>query len=170
MRKNEKISSDLSVEIFLFQDIKSHPTSFLDKCFNKQIKAMREETKILQSIPVDELTGAVSTPIYQTATFVHELPGITKGYDYSRSGNPTRAALEELLAKLEEGHAGFAFASGMAAIDAVLKLLKAGDEIIALSGADDYIATAWMDRLGYHSFCLVPTTVAGTVISEWSGC
>ena len=93
---------------------------------------MREETKILQSIPVDELTGAVSTPIYQTATFVHELPGITKGYDYSRSGNPTRAALEELLAKLEEGHAGFAFASGMAAIDAVLKLLKAGDEIIAV--------------------------------------
>ncbi len=93
---------------------------------------MREETKILQAIPVDELTGAVSTPIYQTATFVHELPGVTKGFDYSRTNNPTRQVLEELLASLENGHAGFAFASGVAAIDAVLRLLRSGDEIIAV--------------------------------------
>lgn len=93
---------------------------------------MREETKILQAIPVDELTGAVSTPIYQTATFAHELPGVTKGFDYSRTNNPTRLALENLLAELEGGHSGYAFASGMAAIDAVMKLLRAGDEIIAV--------------------------------------
>ncbi len=93
---------------------------------------MREETKILQAIPINELTGAVSTPIYQTATFVHELPGITKGFDYSRTNNPTRQVLENLLAELEGGHSGYAFASGVAAIDAVLKLLRAGDEIIAV--------------------------------------
>ncbi len=93
---------------------------------------MKEETKILQAIPVDELTGAVSTPIYQTATFVHELPGVTKGFDYSRTNNPTRQVLENLLAELEDGHSGFAFASGVAAIDAVLKLLHAGDEIVAV--------------------------------------
>jgi cystathionine beta-lyase len=89
------------------------------------------ETQIIHSIPVDELTGAISVPIYQTSTFVQESPGIHKGFDYSRSNNPTRKILEDLLAKLEEGDAGFAFASGLAAIDAVLKLLKSGDEILA---------------------------------------
>lgn len=93
---------------------------------------MREETKILQAIPVDELTGAVSVPIYQTATFVHEMPGVTKGFDYSRTNNPTRQVLENLLAELEGGHSGYAFASGVAAIDAVIKLLRAGDEIVAV--------------------------------------
>jgi len=93
---------------------------------------MREETRILQAIPVDELTGAVSTPIYQTATFVHEMPGVTKGFDYSRTNNPTRLVLENLLAELEGGHSGYAFASGVAAIDAVMKLLRSGDEIVAV--------------------------------------
>jgi cystathionine beta-lyase len=77
-------------------------------------------TKIIHSIPVDPLTGAISVPIYQTSTFVQEAPGIHKGFDYSRSNNPTRKVLEDLLATLEHGHAGFAFASGLAAIDAVL--------------------------------------------------
>lgn len=89
------------------------------------------DTQIIHNIPVDELTGAISVPIYQTSTFVQEAPGVHKGFDYSRSNNPTRKALEDLSAKLEEGDAGFAFASGLAAIDAVLKLLKAGDEILA---------------------------------------
>lgn len=89
------------------------------------------ETTIIHSIPVDPLTGAISVPIYQTSTFVQDAPGVHKGFDYSRSNNPTRKAAEDLLAKLEEGDAGFAFASGLAAIDAVLKLLKAGDEIVA---------------------------------------
>lgn len=92
---------------------------------------MKDQTKILHAIPTDEQTGALSVPIYQTATFVQEAPGVHKGYDYARSNNPTRAVLERLLAGLEEGAAGYAFASGLAAIDAVVKLLKTGDEILA---------------------------------------
>src|SRR4029077_10063640 len=83
-------------------------------------------------IPVDPLTGAVSVPIYQTSTFVQEAPGVNRGYDYARTGNPTRSVLENLVATLEEGTTGAAFASGLAAIDAVLKLLKSGDEIVAV--------------------------------------
>ncbi len=93
---------------------------------------MKVETKIIQSLPIDELTGAISTPIYQTSTFVQESPGVNKGYDYARSNNPTRAVLEKTIAELENGYAGFAFASGLAAIDAVLKQLSVGDEIIAV--------------------------------------
>lgn len=93
---------------------------------------MLSATQLIHSIPVDPLTGAISVPIYQTSTFVQEAPGINKGYDYSRSNNPTRATLEELMAKLEFGATGLAFASGLAAIDAVLKLLKSGDEIVAV--------------------------------------
>jgi cystathionine beta-lyase len=89
-------------------------------------------TQLLHSIPADPLTGAVSVPIYQTSTFVQEAPGVNKGYDYARSGNPTRAALETLAATLEKGTAGAAFASGLAAIDAVIKLLESGDEILAV--------------------------------------
>ncbi|MES2560000.1 MAG: PLP-dependent aspartate aminotransferase family protein [Bacteroidota bacterium] len=89
------------------------------------------DTQIIHAIPVDPLTGAISVPIYQTSTFVQDAPGVHKGFDYSRSNNPTRKAAEDLIASLEEGDAGFAFASGLAAIDAVLKLLKAGDEIVA---------------------------------------
>lgn len=78
----------------------------------------------------DDLTGAVNVPIYQTSTFAQEIPGKHKGYEYSRSGNPTRSALEALIAELENGKSGFAFASGLAAITAVLNLFEAGDEII----------------------------------------
>lgn len=93
---------------------------------------MQETTSFIHSIPVDPLTGAISVPIYQTSTFVQEAPGIHKGYDYARSNNPTRAVLENLIAGLEKGSRGLAFASGLAAIDAILKLLKSGDEIIAV--------------------------------------
>lgn len=95
------------------------------------MKKQELATRIIHQIPVDELTGAISVPIYQTSTFVQEAPGVHKGFDYSRSNNPTRQVLENLVAELEEGNAGFAFSSGLAAIDAVLKLLKSGDEIIA---------------------------------------
>lgn len=78
----------------------------------------------------DELTGAVNVPIYQTSTYKQESLGETKGFEYSRTGNPTRYALESLIAELEGGKRGFAFASGMAAITAVLSLLKSGDKII----------------------------------------
>jgi len=93
---------------------------------------MSNTTQILNSIPVDPLTGAISVPIYQTSTFVQEAPGVNKGYDYARSGNPTRAALEDLIAQLEEGQVGAAFGSGLAAIDAIVKLLESGDEILAV--------------------------------------
>ncbi|WP_026769300.1 PLP-dependent aspartate aminotransferase family protein [Asinibacterium sp. OR53] len=93
---------------------------------------MSNATQLIHNIPVDPLTGAVSVPIYQTSTFVQEAPGVNKGYDYTRSGNPTRAALEQLVAQLENGAVGLAFASGLAAIDAVIKLLHSGDEIIAV--------------------------------------
>jgi cystathionine beta-lyase len=93
---------------------------------------MQATTQLIHSIPVDPLTGAVSVPIYQTSTFVQDAPGVNKGYDYARSGNPTRATLENIIAKLEGGEVGLAFASGLAAIDAVAKLLKTGDEIVAV--------------------------------------
>ncbi|MGC4036801.1 MAG: PLP-dependent aspartate aminotransferase family protein [Chitinophagaceae bacterium] len=93
---------------------------------------MSNATQLIHSIPVDPLTGAISVPIYQTSTFVQEAPGVNKGYDYARTGNPTREVLEKLIAELECGSTGAAFASGLAAIDAVVKLLKAGDEILAV--------------------------------------
>ena len=93
---------------------------------------MSNATELLQSIPIDPLTGAISVPIYQTSTFVQEAPGVNKGYDYSRTNNPTRATLEQIVATLEKGSTGAAFASGLAAIDAVVKLLRSGDEIIAV--------------------------------------
>lgn len=81
----------------------------------------------------DEHTGAVNVPIYQTSTYEQPELGKHKGWEYSRTGNPTRAALEALIAELENGKAGFAFASGMAAITAVLSLFESGDKIIISS-------------------------------------
>src|SRR5882672_7097372 len=79
----------------------------------------------------DPSTGAIMTPIYQTSTYVQEAPGKNKGYEYARSQNPTRKALEEALAVIENGKYGLAFSSGVAATDAVIKLLQPGDEVIA---------------------------------------
>jgi len=104
-------------------------------------------TKIIHSIPSDPLTGAISVPVYQTSTFIQEAPGINKGFDYARSNNPTRKVLEDVVAQLEGGHSGFAFATGLAAIDSVLKLLSAGDEIIAV---DDIYGGAY--RLFTHVY------------------
>ena len=93
---------------------------------------MKTETRLLHTLPHDPLTGAVSVPIHQTSTFEQEAPGVNKGFDYSRTNNPTRQAFEQLLAELEGGSRGIAFSSGLAAVDAVLKLLSSGDEIIAV--------------------------------------
>ena len=79
----------------------------------------------------DPSTGAIMTPIYQTSTYVQEAPGKNKGYEYARSQNPTREALETALAVLENGKFGLCFSSGVAATDAVIKLLAPGDEVIA---------------------------------------
>ena len=81
----------------------------------------------------DKTTGAVNTPIFQTSTYEQRGLGENTGWEYSRTGNPTRAALEALIAELESGTAGFAFGSGMAAITAVLSLFKSGDEVIISS-------------------------------------
>ena len=88
-------------------------------------------TKLIHGgISTDALTGAVNVPIYQTSTYAQEVPGVHKGYEYSRTGNPTRQALEALIAELENGTDGFAFASGLAAITAVLSLFQSGDKLI----------------------------------------
>ena len=80
---------------------------------------------------VDPAYGSVMPPIYQTSTYSQTTPGGHKGFEYSRSGNPTRAALERAFASLENGKYGLAFGSGLAAIDAVIKLLKPGDEVVS---------------------------------------
>ncbi len=79
----------------------------------------------------DPTTGAIMTPIYQTSTYIQASPGDHKGYEYSRTGNPTRNVLEENLAALENGKYGLCFGSGMSAIDAIIKLLSPGDEVIS---------------------------------------
>src|SRR5687767_4071460 len=78
----------------------------------------------------DEATGAIITPIYQTSTYVQEGVGKHKGYEYGRTQNPTRAALEGNIAAIEGGKAAYAFASGMAAINAITSMLKSGDHVI----------------------------------------
>ncbi len=101
---------------------------------------MRFETLAIHAGERPEATfGAISAPIYQTSTFVFEDVGKTRGYDYSRTANPTRKLLENTIAQLEGGKAGFAFATGMAAEATVIHLLKAGDHII--SGDDVYGGT-----------------------------
>ena len=92
------------------------------------------ETALIHGgISIDERTGAVNVPIYQTSTFKQDGLGKMRGYEYSRTGNPTREALEALIAELEGGHAGFAFASGLAAETAVLSLLNTGDRVLISS-------------------------------------
>ncbi|MGG7662119.1 cystathionine gamma-synthase [Dyadobacter sp. BHUBP1] len=95
---------------------------------------MKFATKAIHAgVEPDPSTGAIMTPIYQTSTYVQESPGKHKGYEYARSSNPTRTALQKALAALENGKHGICYASGLAATDAVLKLFKPGHEIIAPS-------------------------------------
>jgi cystathionine beta-lyase/cystathionine gamma-synthase len=95
---------------------------------------MKQATKFIHAGAVpDPSTGAIMTPIYQTSTYVQEAPGKNKGFEYARSQNPTRQALEQALAIIENGKFGLAFGSGVAATDAVIKLLEPGDEVIAAS-------------------------------------
>jgi|TARA_B100001971_G_scaffold85568_1_gene79095 cystathionine beta-lyase/cystathionine gamma-synthase len=92
---------------------------------------MKFETKVVQAgMTPDPTTGAILPPLYQTATYVLEEVGKDKGFDYTRSSNPTRQVMEEQLAVIEGGKYGVAFASGMAAVDSCMKLLKAGDHVV----------------------------------------
>jgi len=95
---------------------------------------MKQGTKFIHAgVEPDPTTGAIMTPIYQTSTYVQEAPAKHKGYEYARSQNPTRTALEAAFAAIENGKHGLAFSSGVAATDAVIKLLAPGDEVIAAS-------------------------------------
>jgi cystathionine beta-lyase/cystathionine gamma-synthase len=101
---------------------------------------MKLGTKFIHAgVEPDPTTGAIMTPIYQTSTYVQAAPGQNKGYEYARSQNPTRTALEAAFAAIENGNFGLAFSSGVAATDAVIKLLQPGDEVIA--GNDMYGGT-----------------------------
>ena len=101
---------------------------------------MKQATKFIHAgVEPDPSTGAIMTPIYQTSTYVQSAPGKNKGYEYARSQNPTRKALEDALAIIENGKFGLSFSSGVAATDAVIKLLEPGDEVIA--GNDMYGGT-----------------------------
>ncbi|MGZ8551781.1 MAG: cystathionine gamma-synthase [Chitinophagaceae bacterium] len=101
---------------------------------------MKQATKFIHAgAEPDPSTGAIMIPIYQTSTYVQEAPGKNKGFEYARSQNPTRKALEDALAIIENGKFGLAFSSGVAATDAVIKLLEPGDEVIA--GSDMYGGT-----------------------------
>ena len=106
---------------------------------NKEILIQFETACIHAGQSPDPTTGAVMTPIFQTSTYVQDGVGKHRGYDYARTGNPTRTALEASLAALESGQFGLAFASGMAAIDAVLHLLAPGEHVLA--GNDVYGGT-----------------------------
>ncbi|MFN8351161.1 MAG: cystathionine gamma-synthase [Flavobacteriales bacterium] len=93
---------------------------------------MKFATKAIHAgVEPDPTTGAIMTPIYQTSTYVQAAPGDHKGYEYSRTHNPTRTALQNALAALENGKHGLCFATGMASIDALCKLLKPGDEVVS---------------------------------------
>lgn len=93
---------------------------------------MKFATKAIHAgIEPDSATGAIMTPIYQTSTYVQEAIGVHKGFEYSRTGNPTRAALEANIAALENGKYGACFGSGLAAMDCLLKMLNPGDEVIS---------------------------------------
>ena len=99
----------------------------------------------------DPTTGAIMTPIYQTSTYIQNKPGDHKGYEYSRTANPTRSALEKNIAELENGKYGLCFGSGLAAVDCIIKLLKPGDEVIStndLYGGTYRIFTKVFEGLG----------------------
>lgn len=116
---------------------------------------MKRKTKMIHGgIVGDPHTGAVSTPIYQVSTYKQDGVGNHKGFEYSRTGNPTRHALEELIKDLEEGHAGFAFGSGMAAITGVMMLFNSGDHVILTDdvyGGTYRVMTKVLNRLGIDS-------------------
>ncbi len=110
----------------------------------KPKSAGKGTTAVHAGVQPDPSTGAIMTPIFQTSTYVQEAVGVHKGWEYSRSHNPTRAALEAALAEIEGGTAGLAFASGLAAIDTVMKTLRPGDQVIC--GQDLYGGTARLFR------------------------
>jgi cystathionine gamma-lyase / homocysteine desulfhydrase len=129
---------------------------------------MKRKTKLIHGgISTDPATGAVSFPIYQVSTYKQEGVGGHKGYEYSRTGNPTRFALEELIKDLEGGEAGFAFGSGMAAMTAVMMLFNSGDHVILTDdvyGGSFRVMTKVLNRLGIDS-TFVDTSNLDVIVS-----
>jgi cystathionine beta-lyase/cystathionine gamma-synthase len=129
-------------------------------------RGMKLATKFIHAgAAPDPSTGAIMTPIYQTSTYVQEAPGKNKGYEYARSQNPTRKALEDAYAIIENAKFGLAFGSGVAATDSVIKLLNPGDEVIAASdmyGGSYRLFTKVWERYGIK-FIYVDTTNAANV-------
>ncbi len=127
---------------------------------------MKIATKMIHAgATPDPSTGAIMTPIYQTSTYVQEAPGKNKGFEYARSQNPTRKALEEAFAIIENGKFGLAFSSGVAATDAVIKLLEPGDEVICANdmyGGTYRLFTKVFEKFGIR-FLYVDTTNAANV-------
>jgi len=125
---------------------------------------MKLSTKLIHAgATPDPSTGAIMIPIYQTSTYVQEAPGVNKGFEYARSQNPTRKALEEALAIIENGKFGLAFSSGVAASDAVIKLLSPGDEVICsndLYGGTYRLFTKVFERFGIVFHYVDTTDVA----------
>ncbi|QGQ46124.1 bifunctional cystathionine gamma-lyase/homocysteine desulfhydrase [Metabacillus sediminilitoris] len=116
---------------------------------------MKKKTQLIHGgIVGDEHTGAVSVPIYQVSTYKQDKPGHHRGYEYSRTGNPTRYALEELIKDIEEGSRGFAFGSGMAALTAVMMLFNKGDHILLTDdvyGGSFRLMTKVFNRFGIEA-------------------
>jgi cystathionine beta-lyase/cystathionine gamma-synthase len=127
---------------------------------------MKLATKLIHAgATPDPSTGAIMTPIYQTSTYVQEGPGVNKGYEYARSQNPTRKALEDAYAIIENAKYGLAFSSGVAATDSVMKLLNPGDEVIAANdmyGGSYRLFTKVWERYNIK-FIYVDTTNAANV-------
>ena len=125
---------------------------------------MKEATKYIHAgAEPDPSTGAIMTPIFQTSTYVQEAPGKHKGYEYARSQNPTRSALERAFAEIENAKYGLAFSSGVAATDAVIKLLQPGDEVICANdmyGGTYRLFTKVFEKFGIKFIYLDTTNVS----------
>ncbi|TCN26062.1 bifunctional cystathionine gamma-lyase/homocysteine desulfhydrase [Mesobacillus foraminis] len=133
---------------------------------------MKKKTKLIHGgIFGDEHTGAVSVPIYQVSTYKQDGPGRPKGYEYSRTGNPTRHALEELIKDVEEGDRGFAFSSGMAAMSAIMMLFSQGDHILLTDdvyGGSFRLMTKVLNRFGLEA-TFIDTSNLGNIEKEIKG-
>lgn len=126
---------------------------------------MKSATKFIHAgAHPDPSTGAIMTPVYQTSTYVQEAPGVNKGFEYARSQNPTRKALEEALAIIENGQFGLAFSSGVAATDAVIKLLSPGDEVICAN--DMYGGTYRLFTKVFEKFGILFTYMDTTDVNK----
>ena len=133
---------------------------------------MKEATKYIHAgAEPDPSTGAIMTPIFQTSTYVQEAPGKNKGFEYARSQNPTRFALERALAAIENANYALAFSSGVAATDAVIKLLQPGDEVICANdmyGGTYRLFTKVFEKFGIK-FHYLDTTVVSNISNAING-